>query len=74
MTNQRLRLSINLNPLKFRIQFASVTDKLTLFYGISNLQVNLLSIIYFCVYVSKLLCSRLSKDRSFQTQTLSSPR
>lgn len=34
------------------IQFASVTDKLTFFYGISNLQVNLLSIIYFCVYVT----------------------
>jgi len=37
------------------IQFASVTDKLTKFYGISNLQVNLLSIIYFCVYVTMII-------------------
>ena len=34
------------------IQFASITDKLTFYYGIGNLQVNLLSIIYFCVYVT----------------------
>lgn len=41
----------NANLLSFCL-LASVTDKLTFYYSISNLQVNMFSIIYFCVYVS----------------------
>jgi len=34
------------------ISASSISDKLTYYYGISNQKVNLLSIIYFCVYVT----------------------
>jgi len=37
------------------ISASSITDKLTYYYGISNLQVNLFSIMYFCVYVTCIL-------------------